>query len=86
MNPDRDASDLEPRWQQFMRKEARLRGDQLSQLAGLRRRLSRARHRRDETITDNTLIRIAVDLLMLRADDLKGDTEAELRQSVGLPD
>lgn len=79
-------SDVEPRWQQFVRKEARLRGDQLSQLAGVRRRLSKARGRRDETITDNTLIRIAVDLLMQRADDLHGDTERDLRRSIGLTD
>ena len=71
-----------PRWQTFVRKEARLRGDQADELARLRRRLAQSRNRREETITDNTLIRVAVDLLLAQADHLHGDTEDELRDSV----
>lgn len=35
-----------------------------------------------ERITDNTLIRVAVDLLLARAGELNGTTEDSLRQSV----
>ena len=77
------SSDL-PRYQQMIRKEARLRPDQVDALARLRRRITRARTTRAETITDNTLVRVAVDLLLARADELHGDTEDELRRSVTL--
>lgn len=78
------AAAADPRWRQFTRKEARFRADQLDQLARLRRQLGKARTRHDETITDNTLIRVAVDLLLSRAADLRGDTEAELLESLNL--
>lgn len=68
----------------LVRKEARLRDDQIEALAARARRLSRARTGTDVRITDNTLIRVAVDLLLDRADRLQGNTEAELRKSVGL--
>ncbi|WP_186779873.1 hypothetical protein [Streptomyces salinarius] len=65
------------------RKEARLRADQLSDLAELRRHVNARRRDRSEIITDNTLIRVAVDL-MLRgyAHRLRGDTEEDLLHSV----
>jgi hypothetical protein len=75
------ATAADPRWRQFTRKEARFRADQLDQL---RRQLGKARTRHDETLTDNTLIRVAVDLLLSRAADLRGDTEAELLESLNL--
>ncbi len=57
--------------------------DQVDALAMLRRRLGRQRTRRgEEILTDNTLIRVAVDLLLTRADELHGDTEAELLASL----
>jgi hypothetical protein len=71
-----------PRWRTLVRKEARLRADQADALAGLRRRLTSGRHDRSEVITDNTLIRVAVDLLLEHAGDLAGDTEDQLRESV----
>ncbi len=37
-----------------------------------------------ERITENTLIRIAVDLLLEQKSKLAGNNEAELRKSVGL--
>lgn len=76
--PDTDG----PRYLQLVRKEARLRTDQVDALAQLRRRLSRRRANRDEVLTDNTLIRVAVDLLLAQSDRLHGDTESELRRSV----
>ncbi|OEJ20852.1 hypothetical protein AR457_41730 (plasmid) [Streptomyces agglomeratus] len=65
------------------RKEARLRSDQLTDLAELRRQVSGHRRDRSEIITDNTLIRVAVDLLLQgHAHRLHGDTEEALLQSV----
>lgn len=40
---------------------------------------------RAEPITDNTLLRIAVDLLLDRGDQLAGNTEEELQNSVTYP-
>ncbi|MET8855512.1 hypothetical protein [Streptomyces sp. NPDC004579] len=73
----------EPKWTTLERKEARLRADQLADLADLRRHLGAQRLDRSEIITDNTLIRIAVDLLLLEhAQRLRGDTEEALLASV----
>lgn len=68
----------------LVRKEARLRDDQIEALTLRARKLSRNKVGTDERITDNTLIRIAVDLLLAREADLAGNSEAELRQSLGL--
>ncbi|MGH3223058.1 MAG: hypothetical protein ACRDPY_30945 [Streptosporangiaceae bacterium] len=51
-------------------------------MARLRRGLNRQRGGEGERITENTLIRVAVDLLLARAGDLRGGTEDELRDSV----
>jgi len=72
-----------PRYLDFTRKEARLRDDQIAALATRARALQRAANP-SERITDNTLIRVAVDLLLTRADELHGATEDELRRSIGL--
>jgi hypothetical protein len=74
-----------PRFQQQIRVEARLWPEQVPRLTELRRAVSRARVAKSERITDNTLLRIAVDLLLAHADRLTGDTEDQLRASV-LPD
>jgi hypothetical protein len=63
--------------------------DQANALTELSRRLNKERRRSDgttvgERITDNTLLRIAIDLLLARADELRGTTEQELAASVGL--
>lgn len=75
-----------PPYLQLVRKEARIRADQADQLAVEVRRLNQARKHRSgpvgERITDNTLIRVAIDLLLSRVDDLVGSTETELRNSV----
>lgn len=75
-----------PRYLQLVRKESRLRRDQADWLGREVRRINQARLGRagsvGERITDNTLIRVAVDLLMSRTADLVGTTEDELRDSV----
>jgi hypothetical protein len=71
-----------PKWKRLERKELRLRADQLDELARLRRSLNRQRGGEGERITENTLIRVAVDLLLARAGRLRGATEDELRESV----
>lgn len=71
-------------YSELVRKEARLRDDQVDALATHARRLSRAKTGSDERITDNTLIRIAVDLLLRESPQLVGSTEQQLRESVGL--
>ena len=73
-----------PRYLALTRKEARFTDDQLDELSALTRQLNKTRQGRGERITDNTLIRVAVDLLLQRADELAGHDENELRQSVGL--
>ncbi|WP_206189246.1 hypothetical protein [Streptomyces prasinus] len=72
----------DPKWTTLERKEARLRADQLTDLAELRRHVNSQRRDRSEIITDNTLIRVAVDLLLERSHRLRGDTEEDLRESV----
>ena len=68
----------------LVRKEARLRSDQLDSLTSLTRSLNRKRKGSGERITENTLIRVAVDLLMNQKSELDGTTEQELGASVGL--
>jgi hypothetical protein len=70
------------KWKGLERKELRLRADQLDELARLRRLLNRQRAGDGERITENTLIRVAVDMLLSRTDRLRGTTEDELRKSV----
>jgi hypothetical protein len=72
------------RFDELERKEARVRLDQYEALQSLSRQLNRSRNRRGERITENTLIRVAIDLLLSRQDEVAGTTEAELRTSVGL--
>ncbi|ASL24339.1 hypothetical protein MYCOZU1_05979 (plasmid) [Mycobacterium intracellulare subsp. chimaera] len=72
------------RYDELERKETRLRADQYGQLSDLSRSLNRLRAGRGERITENTLIRVAIDLLLSRESDLTGSTEIELRESVGL--
>jgi hypothetical protein len=73
-----------PRYLQLERKELRIRVDQADELARLTRRINRARRGAGERITDNTLIRVAVDLLLERSAQIAGTTEDELRKSLTL--
>lgn len=72
-----------PKYLTFARKDTRLHEDQLDELATLTRKLNR-RRKGGERLTDNTLIRIAVDMLLERSGELQGNTEDELRKSVSL--
>ena len=71
-----------PLYLKLTRKEARLRDDQINALTCLTRQLNRRRRSEGQRLTDNTLIRVAVDMLLGVADSLEGATEGELRQSV----
>ena len=73
-----------PRYLQLERKEARLRDDQSSELTWHVRALNKKRKGAGERITENTLIRVAIDLLLSESGRLAGTTEDELRKSVGL--
>jgi hypothetical protein len=53
-----------PPYLTYVRKECRLRPDQLDALTALARKLNRERKGKGERITENTLIRWAVDLLL----------------------
>jgi hypothetical protein len=83
--PERDEpGDTVALYSDFQRKETRLRADQQNALTEHARRLNRAKGPGGQRITDNTLIRVAVDLLLSKTDRLAGHSEAELRGSVGL--
>lgn len=71
-----------PKFARLTRKEARVREDQYAALSTLTRTLMRRRRVKDERITENTLIRVAIDLLLAHQDQLRGATEDELRESV----
>jgi hypothetical protein len=73
-----------PKYLTLVRKETRLRDDQLEQLTAITRQMNRQRQGKGERITENTLIRIAVDLLLNQSSQLQGTTEAELLASLGL--
>ena len=74
-----------PKYKRLERKDVLLWPDQLGELSVTRRMLNNRRGSAGERITDNTLIRVAVALLLSRAVDLAGTTEDELRASLGLP-
>jgi hypothetical protein len=73
-----------PKYKRLERKETLLWPDQLGELTVTRRMLNRGRGGAGERITENTLIRVAVALLMSRRAELAGTTEDELRRSLGL--
>jgi len=75
-----------PKYLRLERKELLIWPDQITNLSILARVLNRNRDAAGERITSNTLIRVAVALLLSRSQDLAGTTEEELRRSLGLPD
>ena len=75
-----------PKYLRLERKELLMWPDQITNLSILARVLNRSRGGAGERITTNTLIRVAVALLLSRSQDLAGTTEEELRRSLGLPD
>ena len=72
------------RWHEYERKETRLRKDQYGRLTAASRRLNKLRRGRGERITENALIRVAIDILLNEEAQLAGVDETALRQSVGL--
>ena len=84
MVAERESDDI-PLYRQLVRTEGRFWPEQLAEL---KQRLTVERQRQEssgsnERVTTNTLVRVALDLLLDRAEDLAGSTEAELRASVG---
>lgn len=75
-----------PKWLTFEPKPTRQRRDQLDWIEAKRKELNSLRGRAGERLTDNTLIRVAIDLLIVNGERLQGTTEAELRASVGISD
>lgn len=73
----------EPLYLRLVRKETRLREEQYETLTEYARKLNRAKAPgAGERITENTLIRIAIDLLIPHLGEMSGDDEAQLRESV----
>ena len=78
---------LLPKYLALQRKEARLRGDQVDALASLARRINRTKaDKGGERITENTLIRVAVDWLLSREEPVGASSEEEIRRDLGVPD
>jgi hypothetical protein len=74
-----------PKYLALERKEARLRGDQVDSLAALTRRVNRRKPSGGgERITENTLIRVAVDWLLSHEAHVRGSTEEEIRRSLSV--
>ena len=76
------AENLTPTYLRYVRKETRLREDQQNRLTLEARRLNRAKKNRGARITENSLIRIAVDLLLAQIGDAAGDDEDAIRKSM----
>lgn len=75
-----------PHYQTFVRKEARFTDYQLEQLTILARKLNRQRKDKGERITENTLIRVAVDLLLNNPQELDNLSFLEIPESHFVPD
>ena len=71
-----------PAYLRFVRKETRLREDQQNQLTVQARRLNRAKRSAGARITENSLIRVAVDLFLAQANRAVGDDEDAIRNSI----
>lgn len=82
--PASKAAEVEPgaAYLRFVRKETRLRDDQQNALTLHARRLTRARATSGPRITENSLIRIAVDLLLARIHSAEGSDEASILRSL----
>jgi hypothetical protein len=86
MREVREATPL-PKYLALTRKEARLREDQVDSLTSLARRVNRRKASRGgERITENTLIRVAVDWLLSQEAYVGGSSEEEIRRGLGVPE
>jgi hypothetical protein len=77
-----DPDEETPRYKTFERTDARLRPDQVAAIGALRKRVAANRTDKSERITDNTMLRLAVDLLLAHADDIQGNTEEDMRRAL----
>lgn len=82
---DMPAASVRPHYTQLVRKELRVFQDQAMDLKILTMTINNNKLGMGERITDNTLVRVAIDLLLERKADLSGTTESELRDSLNLP-
>lgn len=78
-----------PKYLQLQRREARIHVEQADALTMLARRLNSERRLPNgstvgERITDNTLIRVAIDMLLQREDEVHGVSEEAIAQGLGL--
>jgi hypothetical protein len=78
-----------PKYLQLQRREARIHVEQADALTMLTRRLNSERRQPNgttvgERITDNTLIRVAIDLLLQRENEIHGVSEEALAEGLGL--
>ncbi|SDI92252.1 hypothetical protein SAMN04488693_13411 [Arthrobacter subterraneus] len=78
-----------PKYLQLQRREARIHVEQADALTMLTRRLNSERRLPNgstvgERITDNTLIRVAIDLLLQRENEIRGASEEAIAQGLGL--
>lgn len=71
-----------PYFATLIRKDVRIREDQSRTLADCAAGLMKRRAHKAERLTENTLIRVAIDLLLEHAEALHGSTEAELLASL----
>lgn len=85
MGEDVPAPSVRPHYTQLVRKELRVFQDQAMDLKILTMTINNTKLGMGERITDNTLVRVAIDLLLERKADLSGTTESELRESLNLP-
>ena len=71
-----------PKYLSLERKEVRLPSEHIDELTRLVRSLNRQRKGKDERITENTLIRIGVSLLVDFGEKISGNNEMELLESL----
>jgi hypothetical protein len=70
-----------PKYLTLENKAVRLRSNQIDTLAALAKALNRSRKSQGERITENTLIRIAIDLLLTHG-NVHGTTEEEIKNNL----
>jgi hypothetical protein len=70
-----------PKYLTLENKAVRLRSEQIDALAALSKALNRSRKSQGERITENTLIRIAIDLLLTHG-EISGTTEEEIKNNL----
>ena len=74
--------DSGPSYLRYVRKETRLREDQQNELTLQARRLNRAKKTQGARITENSLTRVAVDILLTKIERASGDDEDAIRKSI----